>query len=212
MESWHQCPKTFQVDKDYTMHNITISQDGQDFSLPFRPPTQASRTVGYRLGLTVQSATEIVHKCAEGHTTTSQAIHGSLPKTDMIRMYFSGMAPGRQYALILHILTNEQVNSIQAKSVPLLLCSLNLCSTLPRIFLHGPKQYGCAPYKLWSSDILTKQVSRLLTELCNNDQNGQGLECITSCIRRDVCSKTPFMALPYKPWGFLTKPSWIASI
>lgn len=125
MVSWHQCPKTFQADKHYNIHNITTNQDGQEFSLPFRPPIQASRTIGYRLGLTGQLDTKVDHQFTEGHTVTMQAIQGGILRIDMIQMYFSVMTPERQYALRPHILTNEQINSIQVKSITLLLRSLN---------------------------------------------------------------------------------------
>ena len=189
-----------------------MEQDGKNISLPYRDPEKASRTIGYRLALTGQAASEVEYQRQEGHNATMQAIQGCLPKQDMLRMYFNVMTPGRQYALIPHLLTSDQIDSIQAKSITLLLRSLNFCSTSKRVILHGPKRYGCATFKRWSTEVLAKQASRLLTELYNNDRNGKDLQSVMSCIQRDICTSVPFMTLPFDEWGFLTGNSWVTSI
>lgn len=198
MLSWHQYPKTFHRDKNTTEHILQMEQDGKTINLPYREPKKASRTIGYRLALTDgQAASEVEYQHKEGQEATMQAIQGCLPKQDMLQMYFNEMTSGRQYAFIPHILTSNQIDSIQAKSITLLLRSLNFCSTSKRVILHGQQRYGCANFKRWSTEVLAKQASRLLTELYNNDRKGLGLQCVMSYIQRDICTSVSFMTLPY---------------
>lgn len=212
MITWHQCPQTFQRDKSSENYYLQMKQDGQSLNLPFKKTEQASRTIGYRLALTGQALTKIEHQRTEGQKITLQALHGGIPSQDLLRMYFSVMSLGRKFALVPHILTSTQIDSIQATSIPILLRSLHFCRTSNRIFLHGPRRYGCATFKRWSTEILAQQVGRLIEELQNNDRNGAGLQCIMSCIQRDIGSSHPFMTLPFTTWGFLTSNSWVTSI
>lgn len=212
MQAWHQCPKTFQLDKDYSNYTISMETDGQQHDLPFKAPTQAERTIEYRLAMSEQANTEIQHLQKMAEDLTSKATIGGPSQDDKIRMYLSVMTPGRLYALIPRIIKKNQIDNIQTEEIPLLLQYYKICSTSQRSIVHGPHRYGCVEQNRWSAEILAKQATRLITDLYNNDCNGRIIQCVTSCVQRDICSKTPFMALNYKYWGFLTQTTRVILI
>lgn len=156
MISWNQCLKTFQPDRKKNTHKIKMKQDEKFISLPYKRPEEASQTICYRLALTGQLTVEVKHQRQEGHQTSLEALKGYLLRQDLLQMTFNVMTLGRQYTLISHILLSVQIDSIQAKSIKLFFRSLRICSTSKRIIILGPRQYGCATFKRWSTDVLAK--------------------------------------------------------